>query len=195
MPATEHLIRLGYLFEVLADPDSPHELTCEITDYLYSEAGMSRIMEYLVPIESGDARFDALTEKVRPVAQAARIVRVVRAFAEELPNSTARQQLALAKIAQAEFLHREGFLSKPPTIKSLTDEEPILTKSLNHTIQISLADLVTQPPQKSDSILDRRSDPVSLKPKGKEFIQRILRRMRMSDRPLNDDGSGSNMRD
>lgn len=55
MPATEHLTRLGYLFEVLADPNSPEKLTKEIKGYLYSDPGMTRVMEALVPVEHGDA--------------------------------------------------------------------------------------------------------------------------------------------
>lgn len=188
MPATEHLTRLGYLFEVLADVNSPEKLTKEIKDYLYSEAGMSRVMEALTPVEQGEARFDALSEKARPVAQAARIVRVVRAFAEELPNSTARQQLALAKIAQADLLHRQGY-AKEATVKSLTGQEPLLTSSLTHTIQTSLAKFVTQPPQLSDALTDRRSDPISLRPEGRRFIHRLLGRMRMTDKPVSHAGS------
>lgn len=183
MPATEHLTRLGYLFEVLADPESPAGLTKEIEDYLYSEAGMSRVMEALVPLERGEARFDALTEKARPIAQAARIVRVVRAFTEELPKSTARQQLALVRIAQADLMHREGY-SKAATVKSLTTMEPLLTSSLTHTVQTSLAEFVMQPPQASDALSDRRSDPISLKPEGRKFIHRLLGRMRMTDKPM-----------
>lgn len=194
MPATEHLTRLGYLFEVLADPNSPPEITREITNYLYSEAGMSRVMEALVPVEHGDARFDALSEKARPIAQAARIVRVLRAFAEQLPNSTARQQLALAKIAQAEFLHRLGY-GDPPTVGSLTASDPLLTTSLNHTIHTSLARLVKQQPRDADSLQDRRSDPISLRPEGKEFIQRLLHRIRMTDRPITADATDANVID
>lgn len=188
MPATEHLTRLGYLFEVLADPNSPEKLTKEIKGYLYSDPGMTRVMEALVPVEHGDAKFDALSEKARPIAQAARIVRVVRAFAEELPHSTARQQLALVRIAQADLLHRQGY-AKEATVKSLTSEEPLLTSSLTHTIQTSLTKFVTQPPQPSDALSDRRSDPISLRPEGRQFIHRLLGRMRMTDKPVTHEGS------
>jgi len=176
MPATDHLIRLGYLFEVLADDDAPRALQKEVSDYLHSERGMGRITQAMVAVENGqDARFNQITDKARPIALNARVVRTCRAWAEVTPKLSARDQLLLALVAQMDFIHQhwDGERATQTAVRSASEA---IRPSFHYALEGDLRGLIES--RKPDSFEDGRTDTLSLTLNGRSLIQDLLRAMR-----------------
>lgn len=180
MPASQHLTKLTYLFEVAADENAPKALKRDILDYLYSEDGMGRVMAALQPIETGDDReFESLSDRARPIAQANRVHDILSAFAEELPsNATLKQVLTFARVAQGHYLDQtgQGQLSQRKTLA--TDQR--LPKDLGHTLHNALA--VFFEPLDQEEQDDSRNRPIKLSADGVALLRRVLHRMRESQR-------------
>lgn len=178
MPATDHLIRLGYLFEVLADDDAPEALQKEVRDYLYSERGMGRVTHAMEAVENGqDVRFNQITDKARPIALNARVVRTCRAWSEVAPKLTARDQLVLALVAQMDFIHH-AWAGERPTQAAVKAADPAIRPSLHYVLERELRSLIEC--RRPDSFDDQRSDTMTLSPAGQRVIQKLLRAMRAS---------------
>lgn len=178
MPATDHLIRLGYLFEVLADDDAPEALQKEVRDYLYSERGMGRITQAMEAVENGqDVSFNQITEKARPVALNARVVRTCRAWAEVTPKLTARDQLILALVAQMAFNHH-AWGAERPTQAAVKAAHTAIRPSLHYVLEHELGNLIES--RRPDSFDDQRSDTLALSRAGQRVIENLLRAMRAS---------------
>jgi hypothetical protein len=176
MPATEHLIRLGYLFEVLADDQAPEALQREVRDYLYSDQGMGRVTQAMNSVENGqDARFNQITDKARPVALNTRVVRTCRAWAKVTPRLSARDQLILALVAQMDFI-RQTWGGKRTTQTAVKAADPAVRPSLNYVLEGELRSLIES--NKADAFEDGRSDALALTSAGKVVIHNLLRAMR-----------------
>lgn len=176
MPATDHLTRLGYLFEVLADDAAPKALQKEVGDYLYSERGMGRIIQAMSVVEDGkDAWFNELTAKARPVALNARVVRTCRAWAEVTPKLSARDQLLLALVAQMDFIH-QNWDGERPTQTAVKSASAAIRPSFNYALEGELRSLIES--RRPDSFEDARSDTLALTSAGQSIIQDLLRAMR-----------------
>jgi hypothetical protein len=176
MPATDHLIRLGYLFEVLADDHAPEALQKEVRDYLYSDHGMGRVTQAMNAVENGqDVRFNQITDKARPIALNTRVVRTCRAWAEVTPKLSARDQLILALVAQMDFIH-ENWSGDRPTQTAVRSADAAIRPSFNYVLVGELGSLIES--RRPDSFEDGRSDSLALTSAGHSVIQKLLRAMR-----------------
>jgi len=176
MPATDHLIRLGYLFEVLADDYAPETLRKEVTDYLYSDHGIGRITQAMQAVENGqDALFNEITAKARPIALNARVVRTCRAWAEVTPKLSARDQLILALVAQMDFIH-QNWDGERPTQTAVRSADATVRPSFNYVLVGELRSLVES--RRPDSFEDGRSDTLALTTAGRSVILKLLQAMR-----------------
>lgn len=183
MPASQHLTKLTYLFEVVADEDAPDQLKSDILDYLHGTDGLTRAMAALQPIENGDdARFEGLANRARPIAQATRVYDVISAFADELPETaTLKQTLTFAAVARGHYLDQtgQGELHRAASLAKDTR----LPTNLNHTLWGQMDALF-----KAVKGNDGRSTYVKLSPKGVALLRRVLHRMRVAQQ--NGDGLG-----
>lgn len=175
MPASQHLTKLTYLFEVVADDNAPDQLKNDILLYLHSTDGLNRAMAALQPIENGDdSRFESLATRARPIAQATRVYAVLAAFADELPETaTLKQTLTFAAVARGHYLHQtgQGDLHRAASLA----QDPRLPKNLNHTLWGQMDDLF-----KAVTSDDGRATDVKLSPKGVALLRRVLHRMRVA---------------
>lgn len=191
MPASQHLTKLTYLFEVAADEHAPVELKNDILDYLHSDLGLSRVMAALMPLEQGDdVTFETLAQRARPLAQANRVHDILSAFAEELPtNATLKQALVFARVAQGHYLNRtgQGDLAQRKTLMA----DSRLPKDLGHTLHTALA--VFFEPIDPETLPDERNKPVKLSAEGVALLRRVLHRMHESQRER--DGLAANVGD
>jgi hypothetical protein len=167
MPQIEPLIRLGYLFDVLADHRAPDDLKARVREYL-GDDGLGEVMTALRP-PSMSKPFKNISDAARPYAQAGQIIRVLRAFAKAMPpRTTIRQALALAIIAQGDFA------SKPNRAADVSKGEP-LGDLYNTTMRLEDAKLI----ESTGTIYDR-DQPFALTGEGRRVIAKVLRHLRQS---------------
>jgi len=179
MPEIDHLAKLTYLFEIVADKNAPEPLKKEIENYLESNDGLGRVTQALTPLWfEADALFEDLAKRARPIAQASRVYGILAAFAEEMPRGTLKQALVFSRVAQQHYLEEtgQGELQGP---KRLSKGHNLLSSNVNQTLHNALA-VFFEPVELDSFAPDSRSRPVRLSRDGLLLLRRILGRMRVA---------------